>query len=116
VALSSVGESDTSTRGDVAENLELASAPALLAAERRGRDPGLPLYLGDHHSDIVDEAERPILTGLQGSDQGMVSLPRVPRSVPVRRAIAAADLAAFKADPQMEPGITGLQALFATLN
>jgi len=46
----------------------------------------------------------------------MPGLRGVPRGVPVRGAVAAADLAAFEADPQVKPGIARLQALLATLD
>jgi hypothetical protein len=46
----------------------------------------------------------------------MVALPRVRGGVLVRGVIAAADLAALEADPQVEPGIADLQALLAPLD
>ena len=46
----------------------------------------------------------------------MVALLSVCGGVLVRRVVAAADLAALEADPQMEPGVAHLQALLAALD
>ena len=46
----------------------------------------------------------------------MTGLLRVRRGMPVRRAVATADLAAFEADPQVEPGIAGLEAFLAAVD
>ena len=46
----------------------------------------------------------------------MVALAGVGSGVTVGRVVAATDLAALEADPQMEPGIAGLQAFLAALD
>jgi protein-disulfide isomerase len=46
----------------------------------------------------------------------MARLARMARGVPVRRAIAAAHLSAFEADPQLKPRIAGFEALLAALD
>src|SRR5688500_11003266 len=72
-------------------------------AERRGRDPGLAGDGGDQHRDLVEEAPRPLLVGLERADQRMAAAPVVGGGGAVRRGVAAADGPALEADQQVEP-------------
>src|SRR5215218_9125178 len=63
------------------------------SAQRRRRDSRLAADLRDAHRDLVDVAPRPVLARLDGAHD-RVALPlRVRGRVPVRRAVAAADVA-----------------------
>ena len=52
---------------------------------------------------LVDHAPRPVLARLDGAEDGMAFFLGVPARVPVRRGVAATDLAAGLAHPQMHP-------------
>jgi hypothetical protein len=49
----------------------------------------------------------PILTRLEARNDEVPSLPEVRSGVPVRRSIAATDVTALGAAPQMKPPLTG---------
>src|SRR3954451_9477980 len=93
-------------------------ARSALASEqqRAGRDPGLAMHRGDVQGDIVDEAPGPCLARLERADDRMIGAFGVPSRVPVRRVVAAADVPAFQADPQMEPLPAGAQAVLAAVD
>src|SRR4051795_886313 len=65
------------------------------------------------HHHLVDVAPEPVLARLDGLDDGVAGGMEVLRRVLVLRGIAAADLAAGETQPQMDPGVAHLQALFA---
>ncbi len=64
---------------------------------------------------FVDKAPFPVLTGLERPDDGMFGRMEVLRGVFVGRRIAAANVAAFQALPQVHPLGPDLEAIFATL-
>ena len=62
---------------------------------------------------IVGVAISPRLADLARSDDGVLRGAKVRRCVPVRRVVAAADVAAGQADPQMNPPSADGEAVFA---
>ncbi len=66
--------------------------------------PGLP-------ADLVDVAPAPVLAGLGRPDQRMARLLEVSVRVPMGRVVAAPDLPAAEAHPQVHPPASDLQAL-----
>ena len=58
-------------------------------------------------------APAPVLTRLEGLNDGMFALAKVFGGMFVLRGIAAPNVAAAEAFPQMDPGIAHLQALLA---
>src|SRR5262249_9544546 len=81
---------------------------------------GLPgtFILGSFQDEreVVGVAVAPLLAGLGGADDRMAALTHVRRGVPVRRAVAATDLAAGVAHAQVHPAAADLQALLAALD
>lgn len=71
---------------------------------------------GEDHPDLVREAVRPVLAGLQRTDQEMVGSGPVRAGVPVRAAVAAAHVPAGKADAQMHPLAADAQAVMTPLD
>src|SRR5262245_29852474 len=69
--------------------------------------------LSDHH--LVHVAPAPILSGLERPHDGMLARPEVLRRMPVLRRVAAADVPAREAEPQMYPPIAHAQTLLAAL-
>jgi hypothetical protein len=65
--------------------------------------------------DLVDVAPPPILPRLEGADDRVLRGVEVLAGVPVLGVIAAADVAADHAQPQMDPGVAQRQALLAPL-
>ena len=63
--------------------------------------------------DLVDVTPGPTLAGLVGSHQGVARVVEMLRRVPSRRAVAAADVAAAQAEPEVDPAQSRLQALLA---
>src|SRR5215210_253262 len=63
--------------------------------------------------ELVDRAPGPFLAGLHGAEHGVVRLRGVAAGVPVGRGVAAADLPAGLAHPQVHPAVARLQALLA---
>src|SRR5690606_10020670 len=77
---------------------------------RCGRRPG------DLERDLVAVAPPPVLARLVRPDDRVVAVgAEVGRGVPVGRAVAAADVPAGLADPQVEPAIAGAQAVLAAV-
>src|SRR5256885_9474614 len=70
----------------------------------------------DHESDFVLDAPAPVLARLDRAQDGVVVLLGVTRRVAVRRAVAAADLPALLAHPQVHPRRSDLQAFLAALH
>src|SRR6266480_2427564 len=66
--------------------------------------------------DFVDVAPAPVLAGLGGADDRMAALIRVRRRVLVRGRVAAADLPALHAHPEVHPAAADLQALLAAFD
>jgi hypothetical protein len=65
--------------------------------------------------DFIDVAPAPVFAGLHGFHDGMFGAMKVFSSVFVLGRIAAADMATFQAETEMNPEITGFQTLLATL-
>src|SRR3954470_23196072 len=86
------------------------------SAQRRGRDPRLAADLGDAHRDLVDEAPRPVLARLERAHDRMAVGARVLAGMAARRAVAAADVAALQADPQVDPLAAARQAVLAAVD
>src|SRR4029079_17461769 len=84
--------------------------------ERGRRNPRLAGQGGDRQPDLVLEAPGPVLSGLERADQSVSARRRVGGGVAVRRAVAAPDVTAAQADPQVQPGIAALQAVLAALD
>src|SRR5262245_2423078 len=61
---------------------------------------------------LVGEAPAPTLVRLERGDDRVLGLMVVPGRVPVRRAVAAADVATRQAQSQMHPSAAGLHAFF----
>src|SRR4051812_14178182 len=74
------------------------------ASPRPGGGPG-----GCRHGDVVDEAVPPGLLRLGGGDERVVLDVGVLASVPVRGGVAAPDVSATQADPQVYPVRAGPQ-------
>jgi hypothetical protein len=72
----------------------------------------IPLLL-EH--DLINVAPAPILAWLEGLDNRMVGGMKMPRRVLVLREIAAADVSTGQAHAQVDPGITGFQAVLTAL-
>jgi hypothetical protein len=96
-----------------------ARAPDPEATDRRGwpqrpsaQVAGMPALPG---SDIfcVDVAPTPVLARLEGLNQHMTSFVKVLGRVPSRRAVTAADMAAYQASAKVNPVPACLEALFA---
>ena len=87
-----------------------------LTAERRARDTRLACNPLDDETDLVDVAPGPLLASLQRADDRVRRPNRMRSRMTVRRRVAAADMAAFEADPQMEPLAAHLQALLAAVH
>ena len=65
--------------------------------------------------ELVDEAPHPVLAGLEGSDDRMVAPAGVGRSMTVGRRVAAADVAAGHARPEVDPPGADAQAVLAAV-
>src|SRR5690349_4125847 len=73
------------------------------------------LQLRDLEADLVDVAPEPVLVRLERLDDRMLVRARVLRRVLVRRRVAAADVPARHAAPQVQPGGADREALLAAL-
>ena len=69
---------------------------------------------GDHEGDLVDVAPAPVLAGLRGMSDWMPAGGGVLARVPVRRAIAAADMTARLAPAQVQPSAAAREAVPAS--
>jgi hypothetical protein len=67
------------------------------------------------HGNLIDEAPQPVLTRFERLHDRVRGGVEVLGRVLVLRGIATTDVAANAAEPQMDPGIANLQALFAPL-
>src|SRR5271166_149428 len=65
---------------------------------------------------IVHVAPNPGLARLNGANQGMRSMMKVFGGVLVLGGIAAADVAAFQAEPQMDPSVPDFDTIFADVH
>src|SRR2546426_75545 len=75
---------------------------------------GLPRKAGQAvHHEIVDEAVRPLLVGLERLDGRVPGLVEVLGRVLVRRVVAAADVTANHAEPEVDPLVSRLEAFLA---
>src|SRR6266516_6292101 len=88
--------------------IRVSSCPSTTRGFPRRRDSN-PLRvcragreLGDLETDLVDVAPEPVLARLERLDDRMRDRPRVLRRVLVRRRVAAADVAARHAAPQVQ--------------
>jgi hypothetical protein len=86
------------------------------SAQRRWRDLGRALYLGDQHRDLIDVAPRPVLAWLQGSDYRVPAALRVSGGVAVGRVITASDMRALQADAQVQPPVSRDEAILAAVD
>src|SRR5947208_4917889 len=69
--------------------------------------------IGKVERHLVDVAPAPPFRGVVALDDGVAARVEVLRGVAVRRVVAAADVAAGPAEPQVHPPGTRLQALLA---
>jgi hypothetical protein len=65
--------------------------------------------------DVVGVAIDPVLAGLEGLDYGVQGTVEVLGGVPVRRAVAAADVAASEAEAEVDPAGSHREAFLAAL-
>ena len=65
------------------------------------------------HLHLVDVAPAPIFSGFEGLDDGVFGLVKVPGGMLVLRRIAATNVSAGETQPQVDPAIAGLEAVFA---
>src|SRR6266481_7807458 len=75
---------------------------------------GLPGKAGQAvHDEIVEVAVRPLLVWLERPDGRMAGLVEVLRRVLVRRIVAAADVTASHAEPEVDPLVSRVEAFLA---
>jgi hypothetical protein len=74
------------------------------------------VQLLERESDLVHVTPSPVLTGLERADDRVAAAMEVLRSVLVLRLIAAADVPADHAEPQVHPTVASLKALFASVS
>jgi hypothetical protein len=67
------------------------------------------------HEQLVDIAPTPIVARLEAPDDGVLGLVKVFGRVRVRRIVAAADVPADQAQPQMNPGAVDREAFLAAV-
>jgi hypothetical protein len=67
-----------------------------------------------HYIFLIEVAPMPVLAWFQGTYDRVLRLQEVPGCVPVGRGVAAADMAANFAHPQLDPLAAYLQALLAS--
>jgi hypothetical protein len=72
-------------------------------------------HSGEIKFHLVDVAPTPVFAGLDGSHDGVVHGMKMLGSVLVLGRIAAAHVAADHAQPEMDPGVAHLQALFTAV-
>jgi hypothetical protein len=93
--------------------------PPSNSAERIGRECVLDVELsgrsGKVQFQVVDVAPAPSLAGLERLHDRVLSAVEVLGGVFVFRRVAATDMAALQAQPQVHPAVTHLQTLFAAL-
>ena len=96
----------------------LPSCPPSNFAERIGRECALDVERsgsGKVQFQVVDVAPAPTLAGLERLHDRVLSAVEVLGGVFVFRRVAATDMAALQAQPQVHPAVTHLQTLFAAL-
>jgi RNA polymerase sigma factor (sigma-70 family) len=101
------------------EHVLVAAKPgrgARSAAERRRRDARVPVHRRDPHRQLVREAPRPVLARLDRADDRVAAGAGVGGRVAHGRVVAAPDVAALEADPQVQPLRAGGQALGAAVH
>jgi len=81
---------------------------AIFSSLLEGLSPHLEHYL-------IDVAPAPILSRLEGLNNGMVGRVEMFCGMFVLRGIAAANMPAFQANAQVNPAITGLQTILTSL-
>src|SRR6266568_2691418 len=92
------------------------STPRLLRAPLAPRGQSRPRRLRERlNRDLVDVTPSPVLARLERSHNRVLGLSEVLRGVFVLRGVAAADVTANLAEPQMNPGIPHLQALLTSV-
>ena len=92
-----------SCTGATADRRQGATRRARGAATRGGSPPRRSRVWRRLHEQFVDVAPRPVLTRLEAADDRVARLVKVLRRVLVRRAVAAAHVAARQAQSQMHP-------------
>ena len=73
-------------------------------------------HVGNHEPELVHEAPRPRLAGLERADQRVAAAACVCAGMAVGRVVAAADLAALQADAQMQPRFPRGQAFLTAIH
>jgi len=64
---------------------------------------------------LVDVTPAPVFPTLRRLDDGVLGVCRMGARVTVFRGVTTADVSTLKAHAQMDPGITGFEAVFAAL-
>ncbi len=72
------------------------------------------LSVGQIEHDLIDVTPAPSLRRIITFDDGMLSDVKMLGGMFVGRIVAATDMAAGPANPQMQPDVAGLQTLFTT--
>ena len=80
------------------------------------RDPRVAADLWSEHADAVEVAPRPLLVGLQRADDRMAAHVGMASRVPAGRPVAAPDVAALEADPQVPPRRVEIKTLGAAVH
>ena len=86
------------------------------SVQEQRRDPRGSLDLRHEHRGPVDIAPRPLLARLERPDERVSFRVCVSRCVTVRRVVAATDVTALEADPQMEPRVPRDETLRASVD
>jgi hypothetical protein len=66
--------------------------------------------------ELIPIAPEPVLTRLEGPDDGMLGRVEVRRRMPVRRVVATSDVAALLTDTQMDPATAGTQTVLTSFS
>jgi hypothetical protein len=66
-------------------------------------------------TNLIDIAPHPVFPRLNGTDERVLGLMEMLRCVLILGRVAAADVSALQAKPQMNPGISHLQTLFTAV-
>lgn len=94
----------------------MLSAAHRSAPQGRRGDPRGSLELGHEHRGPVDVAPSPLLARLERPDERVSFRVCVGRCVTVRRVVAATDVPALEADPQMEPWVPSDETLLTSVD
>src|SRR5262249_49990791 len=87
-----------------------------LLQQRRRRDVGVAAYAVDDERDLIDVAPAPVFAGFERADDRVRRRVGMRGRVPVRRGVAAPDVTAHEADPEVQPLGAHLKAFLAPVD